>query len=140
MKISLLHKYWQKGGLDKAYFNGKKYTKPFSAEDRLNAGTRLYEDFMRWHRGHLGCKNYQQPRVDGGKAPTDLVADGRFQKALRRINPEYWRVVYKIVVEECEIKAPAHLSTREKLYFNDEIKGLLCRGLDNLCVFYQNKV
>ena len=49
-------------------------------------------------------------------------------------------VLYKIVLEEKEIRAPKGASTRERLYFNDEIKNLLCRALDELVPYYRRRV
>ncbi len=137
----LLNKYFNIGWLTRRYYDGKLYHQPFSAEDRLLAGERLYADFLVWNRhfGALRCVDLQKPRVDGGGGrgfvPLSAEAE-RFRRALRLISKPSMPVVYKIVLEECEIRPPASMSARERLYFNDEIKGLLCRGLDQLCRFY----
>lgn len=140
-KTFLLTRYFNIGWLHRRYYDGKIYRQPFTAEDRLLAGERLYADFLSWSRnfGTLKSLDWQMPRVDGGRAsiyvPISAEAE-RFRRALRRISKTSMPVIYKIVLEEREIRPPASLSVREKLYFNDEIKGLLCRGLDELCRFY----
>lgn len=138
----LLTRYFNIGWLHRRYYDGKLYHQPFSAEDRLLAGECLYADFISWNKnfGALKCVDWEKPRVDGGRlgvsVPISVEAE-RFRKALRFIPKSSMPVIYKIVLEEREIKPPSSMSARERLYFNDEIKGLLCRGLDGLCSFYR---
>ncbi len=136
--MSLLEKYFNQGALDKKYYGMEGYLQPFSAEERLQAGTALYADFLKWNRGHYRVRDYATPRVDGGMPDAWQLDYGseRFRRALKKVSRAHLPVIYKIVLEEAEIKAPAGMGTREKLYFNDEIKGLLCRGLDELCTHY----
>lgn len=143
-KAFLLTKYFNIGWLHRRYFDGKSYHQPFTAEDRLLAGECLYADFVHWNKnfGALKSVDLQGIRVDGGRGggfvPLSAEAE-RFRKALRLISKSSMPVIYKIVLEENEIRPPAAMSAREKLYFNDEIKGLLCRGLDDLVSYYQKR-
>jgi len=140
---SLLNKYFNQGWLDRRYYDGKAYLQPFSADDRLLAGEMLYMDFLHWKKGMRLVQSYDVPRVDAMFSPNGVVClsfeTERFRRAIKGISKSYLPVVYKIVLDEMEIKPPKTFGTRERLYFNDEIKGLLCRGLDELCRFYSRR-
>jgi hypothetical protein len=71
--------------------------------------------------------------------PTCSSESERFRKALKQIPKSFLPLLYKILLEEKEIKAPKTLSEREISYFNNELKGILCRCLDGLCDFYKKK-
>ncbi|MCM1324241.1 MAG: hypothetical protein NC218_08760 [Acetobacter sp.] len=141
-QVFLLSKYFKIGWLSRRYYDGRRYHQPYSAEDRLLAGERFYADFMQWNRfsGTLRSVDCSIPRVDGGirggLVPLTPEAE-RFRRALRRVSRSHLPVIYKIVLEEKEIKPQSCLSARERLYFNDEVKGLLCRGLDELASYYR---
>lgn len=135
--------YYNQGWLAKRYYDGKLFHQPYSCEDRLWAGKMLYEDYMVWRRGAKLTQDYTLERVDKslplhGGVMTSFSAE-RFRRAIKQVNKAVLPVVYKIVLSEERITAPKGLSKREQLYFNDEIKGLLCRGLDELCQFYRHK-
>lgn len=137
----LLTKYFKQGWLKRRYYGEDGYRQPYSAEDRLWAGRCFYADFSCWRGASFALKavDLTRPKTDGGLLKNDVsagIATERFRKALRHVSKSSLPVIYKIVLEEREIKAPAGLSEREKLYFNDEIKGLLCRGLDDLIPYY----
>ena len=141
--VFLLTKYFHLGWLSRRYYNGKQYIQLYSAEDRLRVGKLLYADFLRWKKGVHLIRDYDNVKVDvsfcnGQNLATGYTAE-RFRRALRAVSKVSLPVVYKIVLNEEEIKAPHLMSAREKLYFNDEIKGLLCRGLDELIAFYKQK-
>lgn len=136
----LLNRYFKQGWLSRCYFDGQNYHQPYSDEDRLLAGECFYADFLKWNACGLKSRDYTSPLVDGGVAfyGVSLSPEAeRFRRALRRLSKDSFIVVYKIVLEEKEICAPRAMSARERLYFNDEIKGLLCRGLDQLASYYQ---
>lgn len=137
----LLDKYFQWGWLSRSYFDGKKYCQPYSAEDRLRAGELLYFDYLIWKRGIKLTGRYETLKVDSAfikdKGISTAHAAERFRRALKAISKPSMPIVYKIVLEETEIMPQKTLKAREKLYFNDEIKGLLCRGLDELIAFYK---
>lgn len=135
----LLYRYFGQGWLSRRYFDGKAYHQPYSDEDRLFAGECFYADYLKWNAAGVKSRDYEVPLVDGGVASYGVSLSPeaeRFRRALRRLNRATLAVIYKIVLEEREIKPPSAMTAREKLYFNDEIKGLLCRGLDELCMFY----
>ena len=139
-KMFLLNRYFGLGWLSRRYFDGKGYHQPYSAEDRLRAGEMFYADFLVWNRFALKAQDYSIPRVDGGQPFCGVVLSmegERFRRALRRLSKANLSVIYKIVLEEKEIRPQHKMSVREQLYFNDEIKGLLCRGLDELASFYK---
>lgn len=134
----LLEKYFRLGWLNKKYYSGKGYRQLYSAEDRLLAGAMLYTDFLKWGKGFLHVRNYAIPRVDcGNRFDEDFRETEHFRRALRHIPKEALPVLYKIVLEEKEIRPPRSLSDREKLYFCNEIKVMLCIGLDALVPFYK---
>ena len=136
----LLARYCRMGWLERAYFDGEKMVQPYSADDRLRAGEMWYEDFLAWKRGTHLVSNYDMIKVDCSAIANDGIRLGfsaeRFRKATRLVPKSSLAVVYKIVLEEKKISPLKALSKREKLYFCDEIKGLLCRGLDALCSYY----
>jgi len=142
-RISLLRKYFKQGWLTRRYFDGKSFLQPYSAEDRLYAGEMLYRDFSAWQRGMRLTRAYDMVKVDVSKSISGCVQTGvsaeRFRKALRLLSKASLPVVYKIVLQEEEVDVSEKMSARERLYFNDEIKGLLCRGLDELCGFYEER-
>lgn len=136
----LLNRYFKQGWLSRRYFDGNVYHQPYSDEDRLLAGEYFYADFLKWNSCGLKSRDYTAPLVDGGLVFYGLSLSPeaeRFRRALRRLSKDSLAVVYKIVLEEREIRAPHAMSARERLYFNDEIKGLLCRGLDQLASYYR---
>ena len=137
--VFLLQKYYNLGWLNRRYLVNLKYVQPYSAEDRLFIGQCLYEDFLIWQRGTRLVRDYEEAFVDiSPQKFSDMnehrIAE-RFRSAVSHLSKTVLPVVYRIVLEEREIKFPSHLSAREKLYFNDEVKGLLCRGLDELIKF-----
>ena len=134
--VFLLDKYFHLGWLNRRYFVDGQYMQPYSAADRLLAGKCLYADFCVWQRGTHMIRDYDMVYVDVSPKIGQVISEGhsveRFRRALRHISKATLPVVYQIVLEEREIVMPYKMSAREKLYFNDEIKGLLCRGLDEL--------
>lgn len=136
----LLVKYFNSGWLNRRYFDGNRYWQPYSAADRLRGGKLFYNDFMAWKKGAKLIRDYEAIKVDvsltGGEKISCSKAAERFRQALRTLSKTTLPVVYKIVLCEEEISAPKSLSEREKLYFNLEVKNLLCRGLDELASFY----
>lgn len=139
---AVLMRYFNHGWLDRPYFDGEWFCRPYSAEDRLRAGTLFYGDYLVWLKGNVNAVNYEKPKVDGGMmfAAAPFAEQGeRFRRALRRLSKASLGVVYKIVLEEREILVPMGISERERLYFSDEIKRLLCSGLDELCRFYARR-
>ncbi|CDA17236.1 MAG: hypothetical protein V8R11_04590 [Alphaproteobacteria bacterium] len=142
-KPSLLGRYFQQGWLSKKYYIADGYRQLYSAEDRLLAGTMLYADFLKWGKGQLQVRDYAMPKVDGGSGWDDWqtgIGAENFRRALKKVSAPFVPVLYKIVLEEKEIRAPKGASTRERLYFNDEIKNLLCRALDELVPYYRRRV
>lgn len=142
-KPSLLGRYFQQGWLSKKYYVADGYRQLYSAEDRLLAGTMLYADFLKWGKGQLRVHDYAMPKVDGGSGWDDWltgIGAENFRRALKKVSAPFVPVLYKIVLEEKEIRAPKGASTRERLYFNDEIKSLLCRALDELVPYYRRRV
>lgn len=137
-KQILLERYFLQGYLDKKYYHNNQYYQPYSANDRLHAGLRFYLDFLSWKRGHLKAKDITIPKVDSSKIfLTQNIASSRFRNIIRHVSPPFIPILYKIVLEQTEIKPPHTSSPRERLYFNDEIKTLLCRGLDELINQYK---
>lgn len=135
--VFLLKTYFKQGWLSRRYFNGQTFLMPYCAEDRLHAGELFYADYIHWLSGQNLVVNYEKLKVDGSSQHLGLSPQAeRFRKALRLISKACLPVIYKIVLEEKIIPVPENASERERLYLNDEIKCLLCRGLDDLCRFY----
>lgn len=140
----LLKQYFRKGWLERAYFDGEKFVQPYSANDRLRAGEIWYDDFLAWKKGtHIIC-NYDLIKVDCSAISNDGIRLGfnaeRFRQATKQVPKSSLAVIYKIILEEQKISPPRNIGKREKLYFCDEIKGLLCRGLDALCSYYVRRL
>jgi len=136
---ALIIKYYRLGYLNQRYYINGDYYQPYSAEDRLQAATSFYSDYLCWKNARLTSVDLSIPKVDGGcKNISDMtIGFESFRKALKNISKVYLGVVYKIVIEEVDIKPNSKMSSREKLYFADEIKSLLCRGLDELVSYYK---
>ena len=134
----LLERYFKNGFLNKKYYLNNSYYQPYSGKDRLVAGLLFYQDFLSWKKGHLQAIDTTVPKVDNTyNFQTTNIPTLRFRKALKKVSTPFVPILYKIVLEQKEIKPPSTFSKREKLYFNDEIKTLLCRGLDELISYYQ---
>lgn len=135
----LIETYFKRGYLNQRYYENGDYYQPYSAEDRLRAANLFYEDYMGWKGAKVKSIDLSIPKVDGGKGGFGDMALGidRFRKALRVISKANLCVVYKIVIEDKDIKPKNTFSMREKLYFSDEIRSLLCRGLDELVSYYK---
>ena len=135
----LLDSYFRQGWLDKKYYGKSGYRRPYTADDRLLAGKLFYADFLRWQKGLFRCPEFARPRVDTTPLREAWIAGGeaeRFRRVLNRVSRLCLPVLYKIVLEGQDIRPPAGLSTREKLYFNHEIRVRLCQGLDELVMYY----
>ncbi len=140
-KGSLLERYLLSGWLDKKYVVDMTYLQPYSAKERFLAGRRFYHDYLCWSKGMLAAKNYEAPKVDGGRMDyyhwMERPQTEPFRKALRSLSKATLPVLYKIVIEERDILAPKNLTERERCYFNHEVKVMLCRGLDELSTHYK---
>lgn len=139
-KGSLLERYLLSGWLDKKYVVDMAYLQPYSAKNRFLAGRRFYLEYLYWSKGMLAAKNYERPKVDGGRMEhyywMERPQAEPFRKTLRMLSKSTLPILYKIVIEECDITAPKNLTERERCYFNHEVKVMLCRGLDELAAFY----
>lgn len=140
-KGSLLERYLLSGWLEKKYVVETAYVQPYSAQDRYLAGQRFYQDYLYWSKGMLAAKNYEIPKVDGGRMEhyhwMERPQAEPFRKVLRTLSKSVVPILYKIVIEERDILAPKNLTERERSYFNHEIKVMLCRGLDELSSYYK---
>ena len=141
-KPLLLDKYYNNGWLKQKYIDGTNYHQPYSDEERLLAGKLFYNDYLKWQLSRRLIINYEQPYVDISRphsSPSCSNESERFRKALKLIPSNFLPVLYKIVLEEKDLKASKNLSERETTYFNNEVKSVLCRCLDTLCNFYKTK-
>lgn len=141
-KALLLDKYYKKGWLKHKYLDGMNYHQAYSEDERLLAGKLFYSDYQHWQLSRRLTVNYEQLYVDISRIhslPSCSTESERFRKALKKLPSSFLPILYKIVLEEKEIKPAKTLSEREITYFNNEIKSALCRCLDNLCSFYKTK-
>ena len=138
--IILLERYYSNGFLDKKYYLQNNYYQPYSGLERLKAGLIFYQDFIFWQKGNLRAIDFTIPKVDYTyNFSTPLPSHFRFHNSLKKLSRPFIPILYKIILEQQEIKPPPNISKRERLYFNDEIKTLLCRGLDELISYYQQQ-
>ena len=136
--LSVFDRYHLNGYLDKKYYINNNYYQPYSSKERYLAGILFYKDFLSWKKGHLKATDLTAPKVDcSHNILGDNFSTERFRKTLRCISSPFLPILYKIVLEQTEIKPPKKMTPRERLYFNDEIKTLLCRGLDELISYYK---
>ncbi len=141
-KAILLDKYYKIGWLKYKYIDGINYHQPYNEDERLLAGKLFYNDYISWQLSRRIIVNYGQQYVDISRninLPNCSCESERFRKALKQIPKSFLPLLYKILLEEKEIKPQKSLSEREITYFNNELKGILCRCLDSLCDFYKKK-
>lgn len=136
--VFLLERYFNKGKLNQRYYDGESYCRPYSADDRLLAGKMFYEDFLAWRKNTRLVRDYEAIKVDVSLNTSGGLSRNaeRFRKAMKRMPRATLAVLYKIVLCEEDIMAPHDFTEREKAYFYDDVRGILCRGLDELCRFY----
>lgn len=133
-QLSVLEQLAQYGWLE---YGSRKFT----ALDRLSAGKRFYSDFHASGMQSLGVNDMERIKVDGGgndSAPEYvLMARERFVRALRAINPDFFPVIHKVVLEDkmFSVTGSARGKTKEKAYKCT----LLCLGLDELIYHYLKK-
>ena len=66
-------------------------------------------------KGQLQVRDYAMPKVDGGSGWDDWqtgIGAENFRRALKKVSAPFVPVLYKIVLEEKEIRAPKGASTR----------------------------
>jgi hypothetical protein len=131
-KLSVLEMYHKLGWLNKAI-------RKWSADDRLKAGIRLYNDYYLAHRG-TGCINYENPRVDSSinkpESAKTIEAQVRFSQALKAIPLDFRKTVYAVVCDDKAFEEPEHIGERKKIAHKAEQATLLCLGLDRLIWHY----
>ena len=136
-KKSLLEIWYAKDWL---YMPSSKY----SAEDRLNAGMRLAEDYHIMNRENIHSSYALNTKVDGTKFTPRFhsasEAQNRYFQAIQSIPAEFWPMVRKICIEESELQPPLGMSERQKTYFYYLCRMDLCRGLDRLVEYYNQKL
>lgn len=133
-KQSVLNRYAEAGYLN---FGSNR----ISARDRVDAGSRLYVDFVLGHIGSVGASDTSKIRVDGqGSFEQSLKCIHHrdcYNKAMRAVPSEFWPVVRLVCVEDEEIKVTGSvIDVKRKLY---AARVDLCRGLDRLVQFYFGK-
>ena len=130
--MTILEVYKNKHYLD--YGNRK-----FSAESRVEAGQRLFND---WYYGHrvYGAIDYERVKVDTS-IKTDSVAmlkaRDRFNKAFRAIPREFRGVVYRVCIENRRMETGE--TEWERRRERDKLSLLLCFGLDRLLGWYNRR-
>ena len=136
-KKSLLEIWYAKDWL---YMPNSKY----SAEDRLNSGMKLSEDYHIMNRENLHSGYILNTKVDGTKNNKGLhiksEAQNKYLQAIKSIPTEFWPMVRKICIEENDLQGPPSMSERQKTYFYYLCRIDLCRGLDRLTDYYNQKL
>ena len=133
-KMTILEVYKNKHYLD--YGNRK-----FSAESRVEAGQRLFND---WYYGHrvYGAIDYERVKVDTS-IKTDSVAmlkaRDRFNKAFKAIPAEFRGVVYRVVIENKPLYEDMELSRWERKIEKAASARFLVCGLDRLLGWYNRR-
>ena len=133
-QLSVLEQLAQYGWLD---YGSRKFT----ALDRISAGKRFYSDFQASGMQSLGVNDMERIKVDGGgndSAPEYvLMARERFVRALRAINPDFFPVIHKVVLEDkmVALKGTEWIKIKQKTH----LCTFLCLGLDELICHYLKK-
>ena len=116
----------------------------FTAEDRLNSGAFLAADYYAMNSANLHSGYILNTKIDGGRGESASVIKSRMQnsymKAVKAIPSEFWPIVRKICIEEQEPIPSMFMSERQKAYFYYLARIDLCRGLDRLAEYYNQKL
>ena len=116
----------------------------YSAEDLLNSGMKLDADYHRMNHENIHSGYILNTKVDGtksyGSSPLINEAESRYLQAIKSIPSEFWPMVRKICIEESDLQAPLSMSERQKTYFYYLCRIDLCRGLDRLTEYYNQKL
>lgn len=133
-KQTVLNRYAEAGYLD---FGSDR----ISARDRVDAGSRLYVDFVLGGISSVGASDMSKIKVDGqGSIEQSLRCihhQDCYNKAMRAVPKEFWPIVRLVCVEDKEIKVSGSaIDVKRKLY---AARVDLCRGLDRLVQFYFGK-
>ncbi len=135
-KLNTLERYGKEGCLD---LGDKRY----SATDRISAGNRLGRDFYLSRLEPVCANDIRKVKVDGcgSQALSSAILDARnrFNKACNAVPREFWRVVSRVCCEDREFDV-AEGSLRQKSYHRNNMKLLLCLGLDRLIEHYRHKI
>ena len=132
-KLNQLEKCKLKGWLD---FGDERIT----SLDRLQAGQRLWTDFVKSALPSPKAINFEADHVDGGnmkQMPESVaMARQRFHEAIRSIKYyPAWFMVRTIVLEDRKVVIRG-VSKRQHNHEIEMLKGDLCRGLDTLAWHY----
>ena len=134
-KLSILEIWHSKGYLD--------YEKSqYSSDERLQYGLRLALDFQIINRANLHSGYILNTKIDGinsKKSISVLNAMNRYNKAIRSVPAEFWSIVRKICIDDCDIIFPKNLSERQRSYYSYLNRIDLCRGLDRVIESYTKK-
>ena len=127
---TVLRKYFEKGWL-------KYGNRLISAQDRLNAGNRLYADFYKAGIENFKIPDLAKPRVDGGnnKGTPDYVLDARarFNAAYMTLTIDEADLVMRVVCWDKTFKINNGADYRHDLEVSKEN---LCKALDGLFIHY----
>lgn len=130
-KMTILEKYFNRNWLD---LGSKKY----SGEDRLNAGSRLFQDYSASGFESMRAVGWGKEKVDCSGSPSEDIYGARLNyfSAVKSIPKEFWPVVRTVCIQDTELLAGDDLPERRKLEVTYAMKCDLCRGLDRLIEFY----
>lgn len=132
-RLSTLERLYRKGRLD---YGNKK----FGAQDRLRAGERLAADYEKAHF-NVVSSSWSREKVDCSGGGNGFVTDIRsnYLTAIRHIPYEFWPAVRRACIENVLPEAEGSVSARRRQEENYVWYCDLCRGLDRLIEYYQNR-
>ena len=128
-KLTPLEKYYRHGCLGKY------------AEDRYDAGKRIYEDFYKSGLSFSGAVNYEKPRVDCSPkrdlSPNRIHHLEAFSKAIKSIKSlKALDILYSVVMFEKDLHLPYASKNWKIRQYNKQINTMLCEALDDLVKHY----
>ena len=135
-KLSVLEIWHSKGYLD---YEFSKY----SADERLECGLKLALDFHIINRANIHSSHIINTRVDANSTPQSVAlldAMHRYNKAIKAVPAEFWPIVRQICIEDKDLTVSKHLSERQKSYVLYMNRIDLCRGLDRIIGYCNQKL
>ncbi len=127
-KLSILEIWYSKGYLE---YEKSKYT----ADERLECGLKLALDYQIINRANIHSGYIQNTRIDKTNNLQSIAlldAMNRYNKAIKSVPKEFWSIVRKICIDDCDIIFSKNTSERQRAYFYYLSRIDLCRGLDRI--------
>ena len=135
-KLSILEIWYSKGYLE---LPKSKYT----ADECLKCWLKLALDYQIINRANLHSGYIENTRIDKSKnlqSTSLLDVMNRYNKAIKSAPKEFWHVVRRICIDDCDIIFSKNISERQRAYLSYLSRIDLCRGLDRIIEAYTKKL